>query len=649
MLQIILLEDDPVDRELIQTILINGGIEAEFTCANRRSEFEEVLNAKLPDLILSDYVLPGFDGIAALEIAQQICPQVPFIIVSGMLGEERAIEALKQGATDYVLKQRLERLVPSAKRALGETQERQERQRVEEALRQTDDLLKAIVNASPVAIITLSHEKKVMTWNIAAERIYGWQPQEVMDQVFPVIPDHQEEQFNRLFQQALKNNTLSNYEFQHLGKDNNLIDISISLAPLHNAEGNVCGVVMTAVDITTRKRIEAERFNLLQREQSARAEAEAANRIKDEFLAVLSHELRTPLNSILGWITLIQRGKLNNTTLEQALEVIERNASIQTQLIEDLLDISRISRGKLNLNINSVNLVELIQTTVDTLRPAAEAKSIAIELVIDSRINIISGDGNRLQQVFWNLFSNAIKFTQKEGSVTIQLNKIEDSYAQIKVSDTGMGIDPNFIPYVFDYFRQADASTTRSQGGLGLGLAISNHLVELHGGTINVESEGKGKGSIFTIMLPIRPIQLDENQTDKPIDDQFNLQNQNIMVVEDQADARELIRLVLEQQGAKVSEASSGQEAWEILKEFTPDVIISDIGMPDEDGYSLLQRVRSLPKDQGGNVPALALTAYTKEEDREQAIKAGFQMHLSKPLDITALLKAVSKLTVKTQ
>jgi len=226
MLQILLLEDDPVDRELIQTILINGGIEAEFTCANRRSEFEEVLNAKLPDLILSDYVLPGFDGIAALEIAQQICPQVPFIIVSGMLGEERAIEALKQGATDYVLKQRLERLVPSAKRALGETQERQERQRVEEALRQTDDLLKAIVNASPVAIITLSHEKKVMTWNIAAERIYGWQPQEVMDQVFPVIPDHQEEQFNRLFQQALKNNTLSNYEFQHLGKDNNLIDIS---------------------------------------------------------------------------------------------------------------------------------------------------------------------------------------------------------------------------------------------------------------------------------------------------------------------------------------------------------------------------------------------------------------------------------------
>ncbi|EAW38800.1 response regulator [Lyngbya sp. PCC 8106] len=650
MLKILLLEDDLVDRELIQTLLIKGGIEAEFTCVNRCSEFEEVLKTLFPDLILSDYVLPSFDGIAALEIAQQICPEVPFIMVSGMLGEERAIEALKQGATDYVLKQRLERLVPSVKRALRESQERQERLRVEEALRQTDDLLKAIVDASPVAIITLNLEKKVITWNIAAERIYGWQSQEVIDQLLPLIPPEEDEQFNRLFQQALQNYTRTNYEFQHRGKNNDLIEISISLAPLHNAEGNVCGVVMTAVDITTRKRIEAERFNLLQREQSARAEAEAANRIKDEFLAVLSHELRTPLNSILGWITLIQRGKLNQTTLEQALEVIERNASIQTQLIEDLLDISRISRGQLNLNINSVNLVELIQTTVDTVRPAAEAKSIAIELILDHRINIISGDGNRLQQVFWNLFSNAIKFTPKEGSVTIKLNKVEDSYAQIKVIDSGIGIEPNFLPYVFEYFRQADASTTRSQGGLGLGLAISRHLVELHGGTIDVESEGKGKGSVFIVMLPIRPIQFDQDQIDKPINNEFNLQDLNIMVVEDQADARELIRLVLEQQGAKVSEASSGQEAWEILKEFTPDVIISDIGMPDENGYSLLKRVRSLPKDKGGNIPALALTAYTKEEDRQQAIKAGFQMHLAKPLDITALLKAVSQLSsVKTQ
>jgi PAS domain S-box-containing protein len=648
MLQILLLEDDPVDVELIQTTLKNGGIEANLICVTRRSDFSEILKTQLPDLILSDYVLPSFDGIAALKIAQQFCPQVPFIMVSGMLGEERAIETLKQGATDYVLKQRLERLVPSAKRALRESQDRQERLRVEEALRQTDDLLRAIVDASPVGIITLNPEKKVIAWNIASERIYGWQSQEVINQALPVIPPEEQKQFERLFQQALQNHTLTNYEFQHLGKNKDLIEISVSLAPLHNAQGNVCGVVMTAIDITTRKRIEAERFNLLKREQTARAEAEAANRVKDEFLAVLSHELRTPLNSILGWITLIQRGKLNKVTFDQALEVIERNASLQTQLIEDLLDISRISRGKLSLSIDSVNLIELMQTTAETLRPASDAKSITMELFLDSSIGIIMGDANRLQQIFWNLFSNAIKFTPPNGAVTVRLKKTEDSYAQIQVTDSGIGIEPNFLPYVFEYFRQADASTTRSQGGLGLGLAISRHLVELHGGTIDVKSQGKGKGTTFTVMLPIQVMKCDVDQPDKLIDNGLSLQDVKIMVVEDQADARELIRLILEQQGAQVIEASSSKQALEIIKESIPDVLISDIGMPDEDGYSFLKKVRSLPQDKGGNVPALALTAYTKEEDRELAIAAGFQMHLGKPLDITELVQAVFQLSTKT-
>ncbi|MEA5519176.1 response regulator [Limnoraphis robusta] len=648
MLQILLLEDDPVDVELIQTTLKSGGIEANLICVTRRSDFSEILKTQLPDLILSDYVLPSFDGIAALKIAQEFCPQVPFIMVSGMLGEERAIETLKQGATDYVLKQRLERLVPSAKRALRESQERLERLRVEETLRQTDDLLRAIVDASPVGIITLNPQKKVIAWNIASERIYGWQSQEVINQALPVIPPEEQNQFDRLFQQALQNHTLTNYEFQHLGKNKDLIEISVSLAPLHNAQGNVCGVVMTAIDITTRKRIEAERFNLLKREQTARAEAEAANRVKDEFLAVLSHELRTPLNSILGWITLIQRGKLNKVTFDQALEVIERNASLQTQLIEDLLDISRISRGKLSLSIDSVNLIELMQTTAETLRPAADAKSISMELFLDSSVGIITGDANRLQQIFWNLFSNAIKFTPPNGSVTVRLKKTEDSYAKIQVIDSGIGIEPNFLPYVFEYFRQADASTTRSQGGLGLGLAISRHLVELHGGTIDVESQGKGKGTTFTVMLPIQVMQSDGDQPDKLIDNGLSLQDVKIMVVEDQADARELIRLILEQQGAQVIEASSSKQALEIIKESIPDVLISDIGMPDEDGYSFLKKVRSLPQDQGGNIPALALTAYTKEEDRQQAIAAGFQMHLGKPLDITELVQAVFQLSPKT-
>lgn len=641
MLKILLLEDDPVDVELIQATLKNGGIEAELMGVSRCLEFEDILKNKVPDLILSDYVLPSGDGILALKIAQKYCPQVPFIMVSGMLGEERAIEVLKKGATDYVLKQRLERLVPSTQRALRETQERQERQQIEETLRRSDDRLQAIVNASPVGIITLSLDKKVITWNIAAERIYGWLTQEVLEQVLPVILPEQEEEFEQLFQQALQNKILTNHEFQHITKSKNLIEINVSLAPLHSVQGDVYGVVMTAVDITPRKQIEAERLNLLKREQEARAEAEAANRIKDEFLAVLSHELRTPLNSILGWITLIHRGKLNKVTLEQALEVIERNASLLGQLIEDLLDISRISRGKLTLKIYPTNLIQLIKSTTETLRPAAEAKSISVELVLDSSIGMIAADENRLQQVLWNLFSNAIKFTPSQGSITVKLNKIEDSCAQIQVSDTGIGIDPNFLPYVFEYFRQADGSTTRLQGGLGLGLAISRHLVELHGGTINVESEGKGKGTTFTVVLPIQTIQSQEEQSTQLTDDQLSLQDVKIMVVEDLADARELIRLVLEQKGAKVSEASSTQAALKMIKKSPPDLLISDIGMPDEDGYSFLKKVRSLPPEQGGNVPALALTAYTKEEEKQKAIAAGFQRHLGKPVNITELLKAV--------
>ncbi|MDY7022355.1 MAG: response regulator [Cyanobacteriota bacterium] len=648
MLKILLLEDDPIDVELIQATLRNGGVEVEFICTKQRSEFEDALKTQVPDLILSDYVLPSFDGIAALEITQQYCPQVPFIMVSGMLGEERAIEALKKGATDYVLKQRLERLVPSTKRVLRETQERQERKQVEEILRQTDNLLQAIVEASPTAIITLNEEKKVITWNIAAERIYGWKEQDVLEQDLPIILPEQQEEFDRIFQQALQNKILTNHEFQQVGKNSNVIEISVSLAPLHNAQKDVCGVVMTAIDITARKRIETERFNLLKREQEARAEAEAANRIKDEFLAVLSHELRTPLNSILGWITLIRRGKFSKVSLEQALEVIERNASLQAQLIEDLLDISRITRGQLNLKISSVNLVELIKMTTQTLNPAAQAKLISVELILDNNIGIIAGDVNRLQQVFWNLFSNAVKFTPNHGSVTIRLNKVEDAYAQIKVSDSGIGIEPKFLPYVFEYFRQADASTTRSQGGLGLGLAISRHLIELHGGIIHVESEGQGKGTTFTVILPIQAIQQpEEQQSIQLIESKLSLQDVKIMVVEDQADSRELIRLALEQQGAEVSEASSSREALEMIEKSPPDLLISDIGMPDEDGYCFLQKVRALPSDQGGNVPALALTAYTKEEDKQQAFKVGFQMHLGKPLDITQLLTVVEQLSPK--
>ncbi|MGJ3245714.1 MAG: response regulator [Elainellaceae cyanobacterium] len=644
MLQILLLEDDPIDCELIETALRRGGIESHVTHVAHRQDFLESLNERLPDLILADYVLPSFDGIAALQLANAICPDVPFILVSGVLGEEQAIDALKQGATDYVLKQRLERLAPAAQRALREQQERQERQKVTKALHQTDDLLRAVVDASPVGIMTLSSEQRIMTLNVAAERLYGWQASAMIDSPLLILPKSQQKSFDHYFAQVLQNHTVSNQEFQHLRQDGSLIDVSLSLAPLHDADDHIYGVVMTIIDITDRKQIEAQRLNLLAQERAARSAAETANRIKDEFLAVLSHELRTPLNAIVGWIKLIQRGNLNPTMLQRALDTIERNATAQTQLIEDLLDLSRIIRGQLRLKIQPVDVGVLIRTTVDTLRPAADAKSIQIEMALPTNLGKILADSNRLQQVFWNLLSNAIKFTPHVGKVVVRAEPV-DSYLKIQVSDSGIGVAPDFLPHVFEYFRQADGSTTRSQGGLGLGLAITRHLVELHGGTIHADSPGIGQGATFTVMLPMRVVQANHDSTQTFLRHELNLQGVKAIVVDDEVDTQELLAFVLEQQGAKVKAAGNVRDALNILTYFQPTIIISDIGMPDEDGYSFLQTVRAFPNEQFSNIPAIALTAYAREEDRQHAREVGYQIHLAKPLDPSEIVNAVCQLT----
>lgn len=412
MLKFLLLEDDPVDCELIETTLRRGGIACEVVRISQRQSFLENLETRpLPDLILADYILPHFDGITALKVVKAKCPDVPFILVSGILGEEQAIDALKHGATDYVLKQRLGRLVPAVQRAVRESQERQERLRVAAALRQTDDLLRTIVEASPVGIITLSREGLILTWNAAAERLYGWSAETVVGRPSPLIPASQRESFDRCFQQALQNRQVLSQEGQQLTQRGDLIDIGYSLASLHDADNCIYGVVMTAADITLRKQIEAQQQILLARESEARAAAESASRIKDEFLAILSHELRTPLNAIMGWMQLIQGGKLEPPILQRALDIIERNAAAQAQLIEDLLDLSRIIRGKIRLSTQPVDPVVLIYGVVDTLRPAIDAKSIQLELALPRDNGKILADPNRLQQVLWNLLSNAIKFT----------------------------------------------------------------------------------------------------------------------------------------------------------------------------------------------------------------------------------------------
>ncbi|MEH2280199.1 MAG: AAA family ATPase [Nostoc sp.] len=391
------------------------------------------------------------------------------------------------------------------------------------------------------------------------------------------------------------------------------------------------------------------RAHLYEGERTARSAAEAANRIKDEFLAVLSHELRTPLNPILGWAKLMQSRKLDQATTARALETIERNAKLQTQLIEDLLDVSRILQGKLNLNFDRINLGSVIEAAIETVRLAAEAKSIQIQTILESGVGEVLGDANRLQQVIWNIFSNAIKFTPIGGQVKIKLEQVA-SQVQIRVTDTGKGIAPEFLPYVFDYFRQADGATTRRFGGLGLGLAIVRHLVELHGGTVQAESLGEGKGATFTVRLPYLQ---DESKKIKDAKDNSSLvaaqssplSGLEILVVDDDADMREFLPFMLEQYGATVTVAASAIEALTALSQSQPNLMISDIGMPEMDGYMLMRQVRSLEPEQGGTIPAIALTAYAGEMDHQQAIAAGFQQHISKPVDPEKLVKAIVSLS----
>lgn len=405
--------------------------------------------------------------------------------------------------------------------------------------------------------------------------------------------------------------------------------------------------ILVALDITERKQAEIERFRLLQQEKAARAEAERVNRIKDAFLAILSHELRSPLNPILGWANLLQKRTFDAATTAQALATIERNAKLQTRLIDDLLDVSKILRGKLMMDMASVDLAQVIESAINTMRPTATAKSIQLHYILP-QVGRIWGDSVRLQQIIWNLLSNAIKFTPRHGRVDILLERV-DNQVQVIVSDTGKGIDPDFIPYLFESFRQENTSTTRKFGGLGLGLAIVRYLVEAHGGTIAAESPGEGQGATFTIQFPLMDIELQEEPSDPKLPQVFDLTNVRVLAIDDEPDARELLTNVLTMYGATVLTVTSATEVLTALESFQPDILISDIGMPDVDGYTLIEQIRALPPEQGGQIPAIALTAYARQENYQQAIASGFQQQVTKPMEPDQLLQAVTSLVHRLQ
>jgi signal transduction histidine kinase len=398
------------------------------------------------------------------------------------------------------------------------------------------------------------------------------------------------------------------------------------------------------------KMSEAEREKILLREKAARAEAEAANRLKDEFLSTLSHELRTPLTSIIGWTNLMRAGQVRGEVQAQALETIERNAKIQSRLIDDLLDLSRIISGKLLLETREVNLDTVISNSIEVVRPAANAKSIQLTYECEPGGKTISGDSARLQQVAWNLLSNAVKFTPEGGSVHVSLAR-EGARVKFSVQDTGRGIPAEFLPHVFDRFRQADSATTRSYGGLGLGLAIVRHLSELHGGEVRAESAGEDQGSTFSVTFPLaQTAEPCACQTGESLESVLSLNKPEgltgvrVLVVDDEQDTRRLISTVIAQSGAEVTACASAGEALETLKTWRPHILMSDIGMPGEDGYALIKQVRALPPERGGRTPAAALTAYARDEDRGRALAAGYQLHIAKPFNPQELLAAISDL-----
>ena len=516
--------------------------------------------------------------------------------------------------------------------------------------------LAAIVASSNDAIIGKTLQGIITNWNDGARRIFGYSEEEVLGKPINIlIPDDRQDEEPAIIERLKRGERVDHYQTVRVRKDGQKIDISLTISPIRNALGQIIGASKIARDITEHKRLQEERERLLEQEQSAREQAEMANRVKDEFVATVSHELRTPLNAILGWSSMLLGNKLKGADARRGLETIERNARLQAQLIEDILDVSRSISGKLRLDIKPVELISVIRAAVDAVRPAAEGKEIQLQLLLDPAADHIKADATRMQQIIWNLVANAIKFTPKGGFVQVRLNRVE-SRAQVTVTDTGEGISPDFLPFIFNRFQQGDGTTTRRHGGLGLGLAIARHLVEMHGGTIEAASEGVDKGATFTVTFPLVAVRSDsgslvssqltssEHESDSNGKTQLNLKGLRILAIDDEPDVRDMLQTLLQDCGANVLTASSAQEGLEALAAWKPHVLISDIGMPGEDGYSLIRKIRGLSPEQGADVPAIALTGYVRVEERMRALEAGYQMFVPKPVETNELISIIDDL-----
>ena len=517
-------------------------------------------------------------------------------------------------------------------------------------------LLAAIVDSSDDAIVSKDLNAIVTSWNSAAVRIFGYQPEEMIGQsITRLIPEDRKEEEPRILERLRKGERVDHFESVRVRRDGTLIEVSLTISPIKNSSGEIIGASKIARDITEQKQIQrrmAETNSELQRTlrklEEANEELKRAGQLKSEFVSTLSHELRTPLTAISGWVQILKEQAPPETELAEGLQVIERNLRVQLKLIDDLLDMSRIEAGKIFLEVQSLDLTAVLEAAIEAIKPAADAKQIRLTRAFSSLNGVIMGDRNRLQQIIWNLLSNAIKFTPKSGRIHITTERVR-SHAEIAISDNGEGIAPDFLPRVFDRFRQADGSTSRKHGGLGLGLAIVKSLTELHGGEVRAHSKGPGQGATFIISLPLVAAHHDPEReasearyamldAEVPAGD---LRGIKILTIDDDLDSATVVSRILQGQQAEVRTAHSMEEGLRLVEDFQPDVIFSDIGMPGHDGYEFIKRLRA---SEGRLIPAVALTALARKEDRTRALRAGFQMHVAKPVDSAELIAVVLNL-----
>lgn len=644
-LRILVVDDDRVDRMTVQRALRAAPLLAHVVVleATTVAEAREVLARAKVDCVLLDFQLPGTSGLELLESIRETHRSLPVVMLTGQGDQQTAVDAMRAGAADYLAKSQLdpERLERSILQAIRVKEAERAATVARERLEAAEQRYRFLAESIPQMVWVTDSELEIEYVNRRWVEYTGLDMNEAKGEGWLSIvhPDDRETVVARW--NAARATAAP---FESLARLRRATDGQyrwhLSRAEPHGT-GSSARWFGTTTDLEEQKRAEAELVRIKEAAEADRLRAEEANRAKDQFLAVLSHELRTPLNSILGWISILRGPGAAGETVARGLATIDRNARAQAQLIEDLLDVSRIVAGKLVIDARPVDIRDIAAASLETVRPMAAAKNIALDTHVVASPLVVHGDGARLQQVIWNLLVNAVKFTPDGGNVVLRVEKNGDR-AVVRVADTGEGIAPSFLPRMFDRFLQADASFTRTKGGLGLGLSIVKHLVERHGGDIAATSAGPGQGATFTVSLPLAAAEQLVPGRPRPDAGHSSLRGVDILVVDDDDDSREMLVAALARHGAVIRDARSVAAARRELATRLPDVVVSDIGMPGEDGFALIRELRRLPPDAGGRIPAIALTGYAGLDDQRLARDAGFDHHVSKPVDLARLPRTIA-------